>query len=165
MPKALSERQIEHFRSQGYLCPVDCMTPDEAQGCRDRFEAFERDSGLDVLGDLRSKAHLGFPWMTGIARHPRILDAVEDIIGPDILAFASTVWIKNAADGMFVRKPKTSPYFDIEPKGQVVAWVALGLVLVVFTDVVMRYLFNTSFVFTQGLEWHLFAFIFNTHPA
>ncbi len=44
--------------------------------------------------------------------------------------------------------------------GWVVAWVTLGLVLVVFTDVVMRYLFNTSFVFTQELEWHLFAFIF-----
>ena len=44
--------------------------------------------------------------------------------------------------------------------GRGVAWVTLGLVLVVFIDVLMRYLFNTSFVFTQELEWHLFAFIF-----
>ena len=44
--------------------------------------------------------------------------------------------------------------------GRLVAWVALGLVLVVFTNVVMRYLFKTSFVFAQELEWHLFAFIF-----
>jgi len=44
--------------------------------------------------------------------------------------------------------------------GHGVAWVTLGLVLVVFIDVVMRYLFNTSFVFTQELEWHLFGFIF-----
>ena len=44
--------------------------------------------------------------------------------------------------------------------GRGTAWVTLGLVLVVFTDVVMRYLFNTSFVFTQELEWHLFGFIF-----
>ena len=44
--------------------------------------------------------------------------------------------------------------------GRGVAWITLGLVLVVFTDVVMRYLFNTSFVFVQELEWHLFAFIF-----
>lgn len=42
----------------------------------------------------------------------------------------------------------------------VVSWVTLGLVLVVFVDVVMRYLFNTSYVFTQELEWHLFGFIF-----
>jgi TRAP-type mannitol/chloroaromatic compound transport system permease small subunit len=44
--------------------------------------------------------------------------------------------------------------------GRGVAWVTLGLVVVVFIDVVMRYLFNTSFVFTQELEWHLFGFIF-----
>ena len=44
--------------------------------------------------------------------------------------------------------------------GRGVSWVTLGLVLVVFVDVLMRYLFNTSFVFTQELEWHLFAFIF-----
>jgi len=44
--------------------------------------------------------------------------------------------------------------------GRGTSWVTLGLVLVVFVDVVMRYLFNTSFVFTQELEWHLFGFIF-----
>jgi TRAP-type mannitol/chloroaromatic compound transport system permease small subunit len=44
--------------------------------------------------------------------------------------------------------------------GSGVAWVTLGLVLVVFVDVVMRYLLNKSFVFTQELEWHLFGFIF-----
>ncbi len=44
--------------------------------------------------------------------------------------------------------------------GSGVAWATLGLVLVVFVDVVMRYLFNTSFVFTQELEWHIFGFIF-----
>jgi TRAP-type mannitol/chloroaromatic compound transport system permease small subunit len=44
--------------------------------------------------------------------------------------------------------------------GRGVAWVTLALVVVIFLDVIMRYLFNTSFVFTQELEWHLFAFIF-----
>jgi len=44
--------------------------------------------------------------------------------------------------------------------GRGIAWATLGLVLVVFVDVVMRYAFKTSFVFTQELEWHLFAFIF-----
>jgi len=44
--------------------------------------------------------------------------------------------------------------------GRLVGWVTLGLVLVVFADVVMRYMFNTSFVFIQELEWHVFGFIF-----
>jgi TRAP-type mannitol/chloroaromatic compound transport system permease small subunit len=44
--------------------------------------------------------------------------------------------------------------------GRGVAWVTFLLVLVTCCDVVMRYAFATSFVFTQELEWHLFAFIF-----
>lgn len=44
--------------------------------------------------------------------------------------------------------------------GHIVSWATLLLVLVTFTDVVMRYFFNTSYVFTQELEWHVFAFIF-----
>lgn len=47
-----------------------------------------------------------------------------------------------------------------EQVGRAVAWVTLLMVLVVFVDVVMRYLFNMSFVFTQELEWHLFSFVF-----
>jgi TRAP-type mannitol/chloroaromatic compound transport system permease small subunit len=44
--------------------------------------------------------------------------------------------------------------------GRLVSWVVVLLVAVVFIDVVMRYAVNTSFVFTQELEWHLFGFIF-----
>ena len=44
--------------------------------------------------------------------------------------------------------------------GRGVAWITFLLVVVVFVDVVMRYLFSTSFVFTQELEWHLFSFVF-----
>ncbi len=47
-----------------------------------------------------------------------------------------------------------------ERVGRFVSWATLLLVAVTFTDVVMRYFFNTSYVFTQELEWHIFAFIF-----
>ncbi len=47
-----------------------------------------------------------------------------------------------------------------EQFGRMVSWATLLLVAVTFTDVVMRYFFNTSYVFTQELEWHIFAFIF-----
>jgi TRAP-type mannitol/chloroaromatic compound transport system permease small subunit len=47
-----------------------------------------------------------------------------------------------------------------ERVGNAVSWATLLLVVVTFTDVVMRYFFNTSYVFTQELEWHVFAFIF-----
>lgn len=44
--------------------------------------------------------------------------------------------------------------------GRGVSWATFLVVLVVFTDVVMRYAFKTSYVFIQEMEWHLFSFIF-----
>ncbi len=41
--------------------------------------------------------------------------------------------------------------------GRALSWLMLVMVLVVFTDVVMRYTINRSYVFTQELEWYLFA--------
>ncbi len=47
-----------------------------------------------------------------------------------------------------------------ERVGRIVSWVTVALVVVVFSDVVLRKAINSSFVFTQELEWHLFAFVF-----
>lgn len=44
--------------------------------------------------------------------------------------------------------------------GRGVAWLSLVLVAVVFGDVVLRYVFDKSYVFAQELEWHIFAVIF-----
>ncbi|HUP35010.1 MAG TPA: TRAP transporter small permease subunit [Candidatus Limnocylindria bacterium] len=44
--------------------------------------------------------------------------------------------------------------------GRSVRLLTLLLVLVTTTDVVMRYLFRTSFVFVQEAEWHIFAVLF-----
>jgi len=44
--------------------------------------------------------------------------------------------------------------------GHLAGWVSLAMVLVVVTDVVMRYVFDASFVFVQELEWHLFGVMF-----
>lgn len=44
--------------------------------------------------------------------------------------------------------------------GRAVSWLMLLMVLVVFTDVILRYVLNMSFVFTQELEWHLFGMVY-----
>jgi len=41
--------------------------------------------------------------------------------------------------------------------GRAVSWIMLLMVLLVFIDVVLRYVFSTSAVWLQELEWHLFG--------
>jgi TRAP-type mannitol/chloroaromatic compound transport system permease small subunit len=47
-----------------------------------------------------------------------------------------------------------------ERLGNAVSWLMLGMVLVVFSDVIFRYLFSRTWVFVQELEWYLFAVIY-----
>jgi len=44
--------------------------------------------------------------------------------------------------------------------GHLIAWLVLGLVLLVTYDVAMRYFFRSGSIAVQELEWHLFAVIF-----
>jgi non-haem Fe2+, alpha-ketoglutarate-dependent halogenase len=88
MPASLSPVQVAQYQRDGFLFPVDCLTPEEVRHYRTRLEAFEREQG-DTFGNLanlvRSKSHLLFTWMDELVRHPKVLDAVESIIGPNIL--------------------------------------------------------------------------------
>ena len=73
----------------------------------------------------RSMAYLLMPWAAKLARDPRILDKVEDLIGPDILIFTSTFFIKEAHSPTIAAWHQDSTYYGIEPKDEVTVWVAL----------------------------------------
>ncbi|MBC7781997.1 MAG: phytanoyl-CoA dioxygenase family protein [Proteobacteria bacterium] len=124
--KYLRAEQIEQFRQEGYLSPLTAMSPSEALGYRARLEASEREFGALKIGGLGSKSHLLFPWVDELARHPRVLDAIEDLIGEDILIYTLTLWLKGAHDGAFVDWHQDASYFGLEPKEQVTAWIALS---------------------------------------
>lgn len=126
MPKLLTDAQIRSFRDDGYVCPVDCISPADATALRERLEGFEAESGLSLTRDLHFKTHLYFAELTALAQNPAILDAVEDLIGPDILVFASNTWIKGPRDGKFVSWHQDSAYFGLEPHDEVTAWIALS---------------------------------------
>ena len=73
----------------------------------------------------RSHAYAHSPWFNDLIRHPRILDAIEDVIGPDILVWTSTFFIKEPYSPTFAAWHQDGTYFGLEPHEQVCAWVAL----------------------------------------
>ena len=124
----LSPQQTEQYRRDGYLFPVECLTPDEVahyRGCLEAFEAEQGDTFGRLPGLVRSKSHLLFTWMDALVRHPTVLDAVESIIGPNILIYHLTSWLKEPHDGTFVSWHQDGTYFGLEPAEQVTAWIAL----------------------------------------
>lgn len=125
MPKVLTGEQIDHYRTEGFIHPLRCMSAEKASSFIDKFEAFERETGLSVTKDLHFKFHLYFSWLMELAQSPALLDPVEDLIGPDILAFASNFWVKRAGDGAFVTWHQDSAYFGLEPHELCASWTAL----------------------------------------
>ena len=124
MPKTLKRDQVEFFQREGFLFPLRCMATDETKVARESLDVFEREEGHSV-GTIHFKGHLCFRWSWELARSAAILDAVEDLIGPDILAFASKFWIKGGGDGAYVSWHQDSAYFGLDPHELVTAWIAL----------------------------------------
>ena len=125
MSKKLIPEQINHYERYGYICPVDGFTAGQARAWCDKLEAFERSEGQKLGRGHNFKPHLLFPWVDEIVHAPQVLDAVEDLIGPDIRLFHLSVWPKDAGSGTYVSWHQDATYFALEPACHVTAWVAL----------------------------------------
>jgi hypothetical protein len=125
MPKKLTAAQIASYEHDGFICPVDGFARERAHAWRDKLEAFERAEGQKMTRGHNFKPHLLFPWVDEIVHAPEVLDAVEDLIGPDIRLFHLTVWPKDPGSGAYVSWHQDATYFALEPICHVTAWVAL----------------------------------------
>jgi ectoine hydroxylase-related dioxygenase (phytanoyl-CoA dioxygenase family) len=126
--QALTQAQVEQYRHDGFLFPIPALTPEEVATCLAGLERLERDLGSPVAeADVkwRSHAYAHSPWFNTLVRHPRILDAVEDVIGPNILVWTSTFFIKEPLSATYAAWHQDGAYFGLQPKEQVCAWVAL----------------------------------------
>ena len=126
MPKRLSDRQIADYEQNGFTCPVPVLTPEEVAEARSAIEAFEAKTGRTLDYPEKSKSYLLFDWADKLIRHPAILDAVEDLIGPDILVYHTTMWIKDPGTPQYIAWHQDGTYFYLDPPLHVTAWVALS---------------------------------------
>ena len=126
VPKLLTESAITQYRRDGYYTPVAALDPAQAAGMRSALEAFEARSGEPLKGAKRFKSHLLFHWLAELIRSPRILDAVEDLIGPDIMCWTTHWWIKEPRSPHFVSWHQDSQYWGVDTEKLVSAWVALS---------------------------------------
>jgi len=123
--KTLTDDAVQQYRETGFLAPIRVLSTADAATIRAKLEAFEADAG-PLAGKLRQKSHLLFTWLNDLIRHERILDAVEDVIGPDILCWGSSFFIKEPRNPSFVSWHQDSTYWGLDPADIVTAWVALS---------------------------------------
>lgn len=126
MTKRLSNDQVTAYRRDGVVHPIPVMPAEEARKYRQALEAFERDHPEYTEGAKRQKLHLVLTWMAEIVGRPEILDAVEDILGPDFLCWQTSLFIKEARDPGFVSWHQDGNYWGLSSHEVVTAWLALS---------------------------------------
>ncbi|MDJ0779726.1 MAG: phytanoyl-CoA dioxygenase family protein [Gammaproteobacteria bacterium] len=125
MGKLLTRTQVEQFRQTGFLSPIDVMSVDEADACARRLEALEEAYPGHLNPENRNNPHLAFRLFDELAHHPRVLDAVEDLIGADFSLWGSVLFAKEPASPHYVSWHQDATYAGVEPHDYVTPWIAL----------------------------------------
>ncbi len=111
MGNLLSKEQIKKYDDDGYVTPINVLSDEEIDECLTEINRFEIATGKQIDFPYKSRPHQVFTWADKLVHHPAILDAVEDVIGPDILCYHATLWIKPPQSNAFVRWHQDGAYF------------------------------------------------------
>src|SRR6201986_2136403 len=126
MPKLLSTDQVAAYRHRGFHFPIPALDSSEVAEFRRKLEDYEAQSGGPIKAEMRHRSHVLFTWIDEIVRHPKILDAVEDVLGPNILCWNTSFFIKEARDPGFVSWHQDATYWGLSSSDVVTAWVAMS---------------------------------------
>ena len=121
----LSDQQINFYNDKGYVAPIDVLSIQEAYEIREEIELIEKKwpNALEGLG--RNYVHMISPIFNKVCLNNKILDAVESLIGKNILICGTTLFIKNAKEKGFVSFHQDAKYIGLEPYNWVTAWIAV----------------------------------------
>ena len=129
-PRSLSTAQIERFNADGYIAPLPLFDSAEAQMQQQYLDGLltqiQRNGG-DAY-DINAYHHV-CQGIYDIVTHPRLLDYVEDLIGPNIVCWGSHYFCKLAGDTREVPYHQDAPYWPFRPNRAVTAWIAIDDVL------------------------------------
>ena len=121
----LSAQQIKYYNEKGYIAPIDVLSNQEASEIRKEIETIEKKWPDALAGPGRNYVHLISPVFNKLCLNKKILDAVESIIGKNILICGTTLFIKNPSEKGFVSFHQDAKYIGLEPHNWVTAWIAI----------------------------------------
>ena len=121
----LSSNQLKQYNDNGYVAPIDILSTEEAFKARQEIELIEKKMPSEIDKSGRYNVHLISPELDKIVHNSKILDAVESIIGKNILVCSTTLFIKNPNQTGYVSYHQDAKYIGLEPHNWVTAWVAI----------------------------------------
>ena len=122
---SLNEKQLKDYEDRGFVTPIDVLTSEEATKIKEEIEYIEKKWPDELIGLGRNNVHYISPIFDQVCHNSKILDAVESIIGKDILVGGTTLFIKDPDKKGFVSWHQDAKYIGFEPHNWVTAWLAI----------------------------------------
>jgi len=126
MSKILTRQQIEQYHDEGFISPVRVISEAEAFSIKAELEEVEANFPDEINAESRNNLHLSFTFLDALAHHPIIIDAMEDLIGPDIALWASVMFIKEPATKDYVSWHQDATYMGLNSTDFPTPWIALS---------------------------------------
>jgi chlorinating enzyme len=132
MSYALTADQVDRYQRDGFLFPLDVFDNDQVVNIIEALEqacTMAREKGLEpeLAQLLRTNTHYILPFVSEVARAPRLLDRVESILGPNILLWSAEFFIKGAHTDKIVSWHQDLTYWGLgETNEEMTAWLALS---------------------------------------
>jgi len=125
MATKLSAEEVLRYQQDGVVAPVTVMSPSVAKELRRRLESVEKCFPQQIGPEKRNNAHYLLACLDEIVHHEEILDAVECLIGPDIILTNTVLFIKEPNSLHHVTYHQDATYMGLEPQDGLTAWIAL----------------------------------------
>ncbi len=127
MPSTENGLDVRSYRTTGLAYPIPVLSVDEVDRYRAHCDELERRLGGKPRTIEVRQMHLHLPWACELATHPRVLDAVETILGPNLLVWATELFAKHPEDATIsIEWHRDRPYMGFEGDGIATAWIALS---------------------------------------
>ena len=121
----LSSNQLKQYEDEGFVSPINIFSKDKAKEIRNEIELIENKIPGELENSGRYNAHLISPLLDEVTHNSKILDAVQSLIGENILVCGTTLFIKNPNEKGFVSYHQDAKYIGLEPHNWVTAWVVV----------------------------------------
>jgi non-haem Fe2+, alpha-ketoglutarate-dependent halogenase len=124
MHRRLSRSQITAYHRDGVVFPVSVLPETRTLALRQAFEALEQ--SLGGKPEPTRWTGLCFPWAYDLTMEPSILDAVEAILGPEIIVLGAIILCKHPGHDAYVAWHQDGAYAEADKAPSVSAWIALA---------------------------------------
>ena len=121
----LNSNQLKQYKDEGFVSPINIFSREKAKEIRNEIELIEKKLPNELEKAGRYNAHLISPMLDEVTHNQNILNAVESLIGKNILVCGTTLFIKNPGEGGFVSYHQDAKYIGLEPYNWETAWVAI----------------------------------------